>query len=143
MAEIDFGKYAILDSVEHRFEKEPEWFWRIKSVTSGDEITLQRFLAERKVIVSGDTREEHYHVNMEIVLREIALTFAGTNIPKTKLEDGEVKVVTKDGEIVPILNEKSSVDEIEAALKKFPKEMVMEIWDAVGEANPTWGPRKD
>lgn len=143
MSEVQFGKYAILDSVEHRFEKEPDWFWRIKSVSASDEIALQRFLFQRKVVTNGNAREEIMPVNMEIVLREIALTFAGTNIPKYKQEDGQSVPVMQEDEIVPILMEGASVDEIEAMLKKFPKDMVMEIWDAVGEANPTWGPRRD
>lgn len=143
MSEVQFGNYAILDTVEHRFEKEPDWFWRIKSVSASDEISLQRFLFQRKVVTNGNAREEIMPVNMEIVLREIALTFAGTNIPKYKQVEGELVLILENDEFVPILKENASVEEIEAMLKKFPKDMIMEIWDAVGDANPTWGPRRD
>jgi hypothetical protein len=143
MSDIQFGKYAVLDAVTHRFEKEPEWYWKIRSVSASDEIALQKLLYQRKVVTNGASREEIIPVNMEIVLREIALTFAGTNIPKYREEEGKLVPVMVDGEVVPILREDASPDEVEAVLKKFPKEMVMEIWDAVGDANPTWGPRRD
>ena len=143
MSEVQFGKYAILGTIEHRFEKEPDWYWKIKSISASDEIALQRFLWQRKVVTDGNSREEIMPVNMEIVLREIALTFAGTNIPKYRDEDGKTVPVMQDDQLVPILREDASVEEIEAMLKKFPKDMVMEIWGAVGEANPTWGPRRE
>src|SRR5690606_25898793 len=31
--EIDFGDYAIIDTITHYFEKKPEWYWKIKPVT--------------------------------------------------------------------------------------------------------------
>lgn len=143
MSDVQFGNYAVVDLVEHRFEKEPEWFWKIKYITAQDEIDLQRFIYQRKVVTNGNAREEISPVNMELILREVALTFGGTNIPKMKEKDGELVPVIGNDETVPILKEKASVEEVEAVLKKFPKDMVMEIWSAVGDANPSWGPRRD
>lgn len=143
MSELHFGKYAIVNSLEHRFEKEPDWYWRIKPISASDEIELQRFIWNRKVVTEGNSREEIMPVNMEVVLREVALTFDGTNIPRYK-KDGDEMIPVMDGdEPVPIIKVGASVAEIESVLKKFPKEMVMEIWHSVGEANPTWGPRRD
>jgi hypothetical protein len=141
MSEINFGKYAVVTPIEHRFEQEPDWFWKIKPVSSGDELEMQKFLWQRRVQVTNGVREEIPPVNMEIIYREIALSFAGTNIPKTTIENDEVVVVTDTkGEVVPILYSNANVGQIEAVLKQMPTAMIMEVWKAVGEANPTWGP---
>lgn len=128
-----FGKYAILDAVTHTFEKEPEWFWKIKPPTSGDELKMSKFLVNNRSEVGSDgVRREYPPTNTEIAYREIALTFAGTNIPASDVavEDG--------GE--PILKEGARIEAIEAVLAQMPHEMVLEIWDAVGDAVPRWGP---
>ena len=142
MGDINFGKYAIVAPVEHRFEQEPDWIWRIKPVSSGDELAMQKFLWQRRAQVVNGVREEIPPVNMEIIHREIALSFAGTNIPKSKMGEGgePVPVTSNEGERVPILPDKAGVDQVEAVLRQMPPQMVMEIWKAVGEANPTWGP---
>jgi hypothetical protein len=130
----NFGKYAIIDPVEHPFDKMPEWFWKIKPVTSGDELAISKFLVQARVEMGVDgVRREYPPTNTEICHREIALTFAGTNIPlddSTPVEEG--------GE--PYVKEGARIADIEAALRGMPHEMVLEIWYAVGEACPGWGP---
>jgi hypothetical protein len=128
-----FGKYAIVDGTVHHFDQEPEWWWKIKPVTSGMELEMSKFLAHHRVIQARGERYELPPTNLEIAFREIALCFGGTNIPKDpdkKVEEG--------GE--PYLEVGAETEAIEAALRCMPREMFMEIWKAVGEAYPYWGP---
>ncbi len=124
---MKFGQYAILQPVVHFFEKEPSWNWSIKPVTTFEEMALQQFLATERVMVFPDgSRIGRPATNIEVAVREIALSFAGTNITNA------------DDEL--ILEPSASVDEVEAVLKTMPHDMVMEIWKAVKEAVPGWGP---
>lgn len=129
-----FGKYAIIDPVTFHFEREPGWWWKIKPPTAGDEITLRRFMSAGRVETGADgTRREYYPNLFEQAHREVALTFAGTNIPadaEKKVEDG--------GE--PYAKVGASVETIEAVLKFMPHDLVMEIWYQIGLACPGWGP---
>ena len=123
---MKFGKYAIIDKVEHHFEKEPDWVWWIEPPTSGDELNMQKFTVNNRVEQGPDgVRHEYPLTLVEIAHREIALTFGGTNIPD---DDGK-----------PILGENAPVGAIETVLKQMPHDLVMEIWKAIGEAVPGWG----
>lgn len=125
---INFGKYAILSEVVHTFEKEPDWYWKIKPPTSGSELQLSQFLsAERVVLLPGGARVSRPATNLEVAHREISLLFGGTNIP------------SKDGFI---LKPDASIEDIEAVLSAMPHDMVLEIWKAIGDACPSWGPVK-
>lgn len=129
-----FAKYAIFDAVTHNFEKEPDWWWKIKPPTSGDELVMAKYLVNNRVEVGADgVRREFPPTNTEIAHREIALCFGGTNIPK----DDE-KPVADGGE--PILKLGDPVENIETVLRSMPHAMVMEIWNAIGDAVPGWGP---
>jgi hypothetical protein len=122
----NFGKYAILDVVEHQFEKEPDWVWKIKPPTSGDELAMQKFMVNNRYEIDAEgTRREFPPTVIEIAYREIAITFAGTTIPG---DDGK-----------PILPDNANVLGIENMLRSFPHEMTIEIWKAIGEAVPGWG----
>ena len=126
---IKFGKYALITPVTHQFDKEPDLFWIIKPPTSGDELKLSQFLSTDRVILKPDgTRVTRPAVNLEIAHREIALTFGGTNL--TDMDDK------------PILSKDSTVEEIEAVLRIMPHVMVMEIWSAIADGVPGWGPVK-
>jgi hypothetical protein len=128
-----FAKYAVLEPVTHAFEKVPTYWWKIRSPTSGDELNLSRFTLQNRVIVGVDgVRREYPPTNTEVMHREVALTFGGTNLPldETPVEEG--------GE--PWVKVSSDVEVIEAQLRKMPHEMVLEIWEAVGQAVPGWGP---
>lgn len=132
---MNFGKYMVVDGLTHNFEKEPDWYWKIKPPTSGDELAMSKFLAYSRSILKADgTREEYPATWPEICHREIALLFAGTNIPR-----GE-KSVLEGGEA--LLKERASIEEIEAALHKMPHSMVLEIWQAIGDAVPGWGAQR-
>src|SRR5512133_3261664 len=129
MADFDFGSYAIIDVVEHHFEKEPDWVWKIKPPTSGDELAMSKFLVQNRVEVdSSGTRREFPPTYTEIAYREISLCFGGTTIPKS---NGE-----------PILKPDARVEQIEAVLRKMPHAMVMEIWGAIADHVPGWGPQR-
>lgn len=129
MSDFNFGSYAIIDVVEHHFEKEPEWVWKIKPPTSGDELAMSKFLVQNRVEVDATgTRREFPPTYTEIAYREIALCFGGTTIPKG---NGE-----------PILKPGASVDQIEALLRRMPHAMVMEIWGAIADSVPGWGPQR-
>lgn len=128
---MDFGKYAVLEPLEHNFKKEPDWYWRVNPPTSRDELELSRFITDGRVIQDkqGGQRIVSRTI-VEIMLREIALTFAGTNLPKN--EEGD-----------PVLTEKASVSQIENVLRQMPNEMVKEIWEFVGDHVKGWGPGKN
>ena len=129
---MNFGKYSVVDSLEHHFELEPEWYWRIRPATSGDDLVMAKYYVEnsRSVFIDGK-RVEQPPLWMEVMYREIAQLFDGTNIPKDPKKPN-----------VPILDlKKASVSDIEAVLADMPETMVEEIWKAIGEINPFWGPR--
>jgi hypothetical protein len=134
MAKRNFGKYAIIDPVKHDFEKETEWWWKIKPPTSGDELAMSKFLVQARSEVGSDgIRREYPPTNTEIMHREIALTFFGTNIPA-----GDEKTVEDGGE--PYLKLSMTVEQIEERLRQMPHEMLVELWYAVADACPGWGP---
>jgi hypothetical protein len=128
----NFGKYAVMDPVTHYFEQEPDWFWKIKPVAGEEELSMTKFLAHRRVLTTIEGTVEMPPTWMEVCLREIALSFGGTNIPA-----GETPI-EKGGEA--LLADDATVEQIETALKAFPRSMLMEVWRAVGEAYPYWGP---
>jgi hypothetical protein len=132
---MKFGKYAIFDEVKHDFKEEPEWYWKIKPPTSGDELAMSKFMVNHRIETGPDgVRREYPPTHTEICHREIALTFAGTNIPLDE------KPVEEGGD--PILKPSDAIETIEAMLRKMPHPMVMEIWDAIAEAVPGWGPMR-
>lgn len=127
---MNFGKYAILSNARHHFKQEKEWWWEFKPVTAGDEIALLTFIVRgRDIEVDGATKTVS-HLNQTIAFREVALAFGGTNIPK------------KEGAKTPILEVGAPIEEIEAVLKSMPNDMFLEIWTALGETYPFWGPTK-
>ena len=128
---MNFGKYSVVGSLEHHFDLEPEWFWKIRPATSGDDLVMAKYYVEntRTVIIDGK-RVEQPPLWMDVMYREIALLFDGTNIPKDPKKPG-----------VAILADKAAVGTIEAVLGTMPEVMVEEIWKAIGETNPFWGPR--
>ena len=124
---MNFGNYAIVDNVRHYLEKEPTWWWEVKSPTVNDEIALARF-------IRSDGEEGIGKLNIQIAAREIALTFAATNIPQDPekpVEDGGKSILKKG----------APPEQVEQVLEQMPAEMLYEIWGAVGEAVPMWGPR--
>lgn len=126
---MNFGKYAILTGVNHTFSKEPEWSWTIKPVTTKEELAMTQFLNTERVMVLPDgAKIGRPATNLDVALEEIALTFGGTNIPDDK------------GGL--LLKSDASMEEVKSVLLTMPHEMVMELWDAIGEAIPNWGPAK-
>lgn len=128
---MNFGKYSIVESLEHHFELEPEWYWRVRPATSGDDLAMAKYYVDntRFVVIDGK-RVEQPPLWMEVMYREIAMLFDGTNIPKDPKKPS-----------VPVLDKKASVVDVEAVLRTMPEKMVEEIWVALGEVNPFWGPR--
>ena len=127
----NFGKYAIVDPVKHVFEKEPQWYWMIKAPTAVDELNVARILSTQRSAIQPDgTRLELLPMTLEIALREVAVTFAGTNIPMSETDP------------TPILKTDAKWEDVEEVLKDMPREMLSELWIAVGEAVPGWGPAK-
>jgi hypothetical protein len=129
-----FGKYAVFDTITHHFAEEPEWYWKIKAPTSGDELAMSKFqVYNRREIGPDGVMREYPPTNTEIMHREIALTFAGTNIPAD-----EDKTVEDGGD--PIVSVKDPLETIETCLRAMPQKMVVEIWEALADAVPGWGP---
>ena len=124
-----FGKYAIIQPVTHNLKLEEGWWWVINPPTSGDEVAMSRFLSNgRRELGPDGVIREFYPTNIEVVHREIALTFGGTNIPG---EEGGL-----------ILSDNAKTEDVEKVLMTMPLEMVMELWAALGEAVPSWGPER-
>lgn len=133
-SKVNFGKYAITQPVEHRFEQEPDWYWVIKPATSGDELEMARFLNSGKVTISREgTSRDLGPTWVDVAHREIAILFAGTNIPS-----GE-KSVEEGGD--PLVKPDLGIEKIEAILREMPHAMIVEIWQAVARTNPGWGPK--
>ena len=129
---MNFGKYAILQPVTYYFRREPSLWWKFKPPTSGDELSMARYLNRGKLTLSADGPSREVPPSwIEVAHREIALIFAGTNITKSEksLEEGGEAILTVGME----------PEEIEAILRLMPHEMVMEIWAAIGEHVPGWG----
>ena len=128
---MKFGKYAVINEVVHHFENEPEWTWKIDPPTSGDELAIAKFLVQGRVQLGLDgVRREYPPTNAEVMHREIALLFGGTNIPTSERDES------------PVLSKTAAVEAVEAVLREIPNPMVYEIWDAVGKACPGWGPMR-
>jgi hypothetical protein len=128
---MNFGKYAILSDVTHTFEKEPDWYWIIGAPTTQDELQVSKILTTDRTKMELDgTRVSQMPATLEIAMREIAVTFRGTNIP------------TSENDPAPILKKGASVAEVEDVLKQMPRAMIWEIWNAVGDAVHGWGPAK-
>ncbi len=129
-----FGKYAIVDTATFHFKLMEKWWWKIKPATAGDELNLRKFFSEGRIVWAPDGSHREYFPNLyEQAMREIALTFAGTNIPvndEEPVEDGGA----------PLIKPGSSIEEIESVLRDMPTDLVMEIWDHIGQAVPGWGP---
>lgn len=120
-----FGQYAILDEVEHKFEKDNSLTWKFKPVTAEAELNIQKFLYQgRRVEVDGIVRE-YPPTQMEMKLRELALTFNGTNI------------VEDDGK--PFITTDMSIEAIEEKIKTMPREMVDELYVALANATVLFG----
>ena len=96
---------------------------------------MSKFMVNHRIETGPDgVRREYPPTNAEIMHREIALTFGGTNIPLDE------KTVEEGGD--PILKPSDSIETIEATLRKMPHPMLLEIWDAIAEAVPGWGPMR-
>jgi hypothetical protein len=127
-----FGKYAVIDPITHTFEKEPQWWWKIKPPTSGDELSMSKFMVSGRVEMNVDgVRREFPPTSIEVAHREIALTFAGTNVPVSEqsVEEGG-KAMIETG---------MRTEEVEAILRQMPHDMILEIWAAIGDSVPGWG----
>jgi hypothetical protein len=123
-----FGKYAVINPVDYQLKEEPEWTWTFRPPSSGEELEMQRFMVVGRVQTGPDGIQREYPpTTFEIAHRELALTFGGTNI-------------TADGEDEPILKVDAKVSEVEAMLRQMPHGLVMELWEALGDIVPTWGP---
>jgi hypothetical protein len=112
---INFGKYAVLDSPVYKFEKEPDWEWKVRPITTEDMLAYQRFHGKFQEV-------EKLPEWIEIAIEEIALCSESTNIPDSKLEKG------------------GSTEQFRKLLMQMPPEMVGELWKFVGEVTPFLGP---
>jgi hypothetical protein len=126
-----FGKYAIVTGVKHVFAQEPDWWWVIDPPTAKAELEVSKLLStDRTKVESDGTRVSQLTTTLEVAIREIAVTFGGTNIP------------TSETDPTPALKKGMTLAEIEEVLKEMPRAMILELWNAVGDAVPGWGPAK-
>jgi len=144
-----FSSYAILSPVTYFFKKEPLLTWKFKPATSRDELAMTTFSTSEGSFETGGVMATRYPNIIEIMYREIAVLFAGSNIPSSEIpqEDLEKCVTQEDVDklvaALPRLSDNANIDLVEELLGSMPHEMVVEIWTALGEANLGWGPRKE
>jgi hypothetical protein len=132
---MKFGKYAILDNSKHFFDQEPDWYWEFRPVNSEDELRMAKWVDANAVTVEYEGKTLKAPPDwIQTAWQELMISFGGTNIP------GDPGVPVSEGG-APILTPESSEDEILAELKDMPVEMLTELWTALGEAYPFWGPR--
>lgn len=126
---MKFGQYSIVNNAVYKLEKEPDWEWRFKPTDSEDELSLFAYMEanSRRVEVPDGGTLTLPPEWVVIAWRELALSFGGTTIPG---DDGK-----------PILKESATVEDVEEVLKTMPIGLLAELWKALGEANPLWGPR--
>jgi len=123
-----FGQYAILDSKRYTLEKEPEWYWEFKVITSKDEVTYAQWQDAHVRHVEIDGRPVSLApMGFEAAWYELAMSFAGTNIPG---DDG-----------TPIVKPEMSMDEKQEVLKTFPGDLLSELWLGLKSVYPFLGPR--
>lgn len=121
----NFGKYAVVSSVKHVFEKEPTWFWKINPPTVKSEMEVAKLLSsETKKIGPNGTITLVPVTTLELSILELSLLFAGTNIPGCDLVEGD------------------PLEKIQAYVGTLPRDMIIEMWETLGDACPGWGPSK-
>ena len=131
-----FGSYAVIENIRFKFADEPELWWEIKPPTTGDELSLTRFLTTGRATYNADggIETEGGPSWLDILIFEIALLFGGTNIPADQdkpLKDGGAPYLIID----------EGVDVIQGKLSAMPLEMITEIADKIAETVPGWGPK--
>jgi hypothetical protein len=97
-------------------------WWRLKSPSEEGELSMGKF---PEVCDYEYNQSKHRSKLIQLAIREIALTYGGTNLV---FEDGLS------------LEQSASIDEIESFLLRFSNQTIIGIWYAVGEVYPTWGP---
>jgi len=112
---MNFGKYAVVDNVTYNFQEEPDFTWTFRPATVADEIEMQRWIADR-------TNKGEAPTWAEIAHKQISMVSVSANIPDAGLENG------------------GSRNQFEELVKQLPIEMLGELWQALGEVNPLWGP---
>lgn len=126
LQKINFGDYAIADSITYYLKKMPGTWWKFKPVTSGMELDRSKFMIHNRVITTSDgIQYDQPPTSLEIAYRELALTFDGSSLQR---ENGE--------QAIPI---GSSIERIEALLRAFPQELIIELWVELGRHFPKWG----
>jgi hypothetical protein len=134
--EFSWGDYAVVDVVTHNLEKKPDLWFRFKPLTTKGDVRLQQAL-RKKTKVTDD--RVLYPLPLEVAVWEIAVCYDGSNIPFAILEEGEEGVSIRHEEAPnPNIGLETIVDYIES----FPVSVVDELWRALGETNPTLGPRE-
>ncbi len=145
-----FSSYAILVPIEYHFKKEPRLYWKFKPASSRDELLMTTFAtSESNFPGSNGQTVVRYPNIIEIAWREIATLFGGTNIPTSEISQEDLEKCDTQEDVnklvlaLPLLNNDATIEQVEALLGSMPHLMVSELWAALGEANPGWGPRKE
>jgi hypothetical protein len=118
----------------HQLEKEPGWSWTIKPPTANEDVEMARFMNSGRVTAGPDgISREVVRTDIEVAIMEVVLTFGGTTIPA---DPG-------NPEGGPVLAPDASKADVEGVVRAMPTELLKELWGAVGEAVPGWGPAKN
>ena len=132
-----WGDYAILDGVTHNLERKPEFFFNIRPITAADELAMQKIFQKIEHF-DADLNRIIPVSNLDAQIVEVAMAYAGSNIP-------HVKESVKDGKLVQEKFDPPAVGSPFEVVREYIESMnrvvVEELWLAVGKANPTLGPK--
>ena len=145
-----FSNYAGNSPVEYHFKRDPGLKWYIKYATAHDEHAMMIFATSAGIFIGTNGQPVTRYPNIvEIAWREIAILFAGTNIPAQEIDQDLLDACATQEEVdklvtaLPRLSNNATIDQVEALIGSMPQVMVVELWKALGEINPGWGPRKE
>lgn len=133
--DFNWGDYAVIDVVTHKLEKKPDLWFRFKPLTAKGDVRLQQEL-RKKTKVTDD--RVLYPLPLEVAIMEIAVCYDGSNIPFAIVEEGEEGASVRYEE-APSPN--IGLEKVVEYIESMPVSVVEELWRALGEGNPTLGPR--
>lgn len=126
---VKYGKYTNIIPTTYYLKKEPEWYWVINPPTVAGELAVAQLLAtDKRAIGESKSIKTQAPTTLELAIREISVTFGATNIP------------TSDTDLAPLIEPYSTMPEVERIVKTMPRSLLLELWRAVGQAIPGWGP---
>ncbi len=131
---MNLSKYAMLGEAKYPLKLEPELYWTFKPVSGAMQIELAKWLQDNAETIT-DEKGVTYQVPpywVSAMIQELTLSFAGSNILLSEELTGE--------KAVPMFPEGMPIEEVGKAIALLPMPLLIELWVALKERNPQWGP---